>query len=132
MEALPELETINNIEEKVEFLTPEQECSIIIAGLKRTISGLTNSSVLTLRDDKWYIDNRVYGCRPETFSATVVKFIKNFCNVTDKDIIWSNFNFRSFENSHIAFFPTYDYMELYTLLKPLVIKHGGQIILESK
>lgn len=129
MEALPELETINSIEAKVESLTPKQECSIIIAGLKRTISGLTNSSVLTLRDNMWYIDNRVYGCRPETFSATIVKFIKNFCNVGDKDIIWGDFNFRSFETSHAAFCPTYDHIELYTLLKPLVVKYGGKITL---
>ena len=114
----------------VESLTPEQECSIIIDGLKRTIAKL-DSSVLTLRDDKWYIDTRVYCSRPETFSATIVKFIKNFCNVADKDIIWSNFNFRSFESSHSAFFPTYDYTELYTLLKPLIVKYDGSIIFES-
>ena len=111
-------------------LTPEQECSIIIAGLKSTIAKL-DSSVLTFQGDKWYIDNRVYGSRPETFSATIVKFIKQFCNVEDKDIIWANFNFRSFENSHTALSPKYDYMELYTLLKPLIVKHGGKIILES-
>ena len=125
MEAIAEMESSGT----VESLTLEKECSIIIAGLKRTISGLTNSSVLTLRDNMWYIDNRVYCSRPETFSATIVKFIKNFCNVADKDIIWTDFNFRSFETSHVAFFPTYDYTELYTLLKPLVVKYGVKIIL---
>lgn len=124
MEAIAEMES----SEAVKSLTPEKECSIIIAGLKCTIAKL-DSSVLTLRDDKWYIDTRVYGSRPETFSATMVKFIKKFCNLEDKDIIWTDFNFRSFETSHIAFFPTYDYMELYTLLKPLVVKYGGEIIL---
>jgi hypothetical protein len=127
MEALPESETINSIE--VDSLTPEQECSIIIAGLKSTIAKL-DSSVLTFQGGEWYIDNREYCCRPETFSTTIVKFIKQFCNVADKDIIWADFNFRSFATSHTAFFPTYDYTELYTLLKPLIVKYGGKIILE--